>query len=72
MDLPNQQQPFERFRELVLADPALHARLRATPNEAAFIALAVELAAEHGCELSAATLQAAIHQQRRAWLERWI
>jgi hypothetical protein len=72
LDTLNQQQHLERFRELVLADRALHEQLRATPNEPAFIELTVRLAAERGCELSAATLQAAIQQQRRAWLERWL
>jgi hypothetical protein len=68
----DQQQALERFGELVLADRALHEQLRATPNEPAFIELAVRLAAERGCELTAPALQAAIIQKRRAWLERWL
>jgi Nif11 domain len=68
----NQQQALERFGELVLADRALQEQLRATPNEPAFIELVVRLAAERGCELTAPTLQAAIIQKRRAWLERWL
>lgn len=72
MDAMNQQPDLERFGELVLADRALHDQLRAAPDESAFIALAIRLAAERGCELSARELQAAIHQKRRAWLERWL
>jgi hypothetical protein len=72
LDSINQQQHFERFRELVLADPGLHDQLRATPNEAAFIELALRFAAERGCEFNAAVLQTELMNRRRAWLERWI
>jgi hypothetical protein len=65
-------QNLERFGELVLADSALHEQLRAAPSEAAFIELAIRLAAERGCELTASGLQIAINQKRRAWLERWL
>jgi hypothetical protein len=67
-----QAQNLERFGELVLADKALHDQLRAAPNEPAFIELAIRLAAERGCELTASTLQTAINHKRRAWLERWL
>ena len=72
METPNHQQALERFRELVLTDRGLHDQLRATPDEAAFIELAVRLAAERQCQLSASGLQDAIIQKRRAWLERWL
>ncbi|MCX6923814.1 MAG: Nif11 family protein [Verrucomicrobia bacterium] len=72
METQNQQQALERFGEMVLADRALHDQLRATVNEPAFIQLAVRLAAERGCELTALELQAAIIQERRSWLERWL
>lgn len=60
------------FGALVLADRALHDQLRATPNEAAFIELTVRVAAERGCDITTATLRAAIVEKRRAWLERWL
>jgi hypothetical protein len=72
LETPNHQQALERFRELVFADRALHVQLRATPDEPAFIELAVRLAAERQCELKASVLQDAIIQKRRAWLERWL
>jgi hypothetical protein len=72
LDTQSQQQALERFSEVVLADRPLHDQLRATPNEQAFIELAIRLAAQRGCEVSAATLQAAINEKRRAWLERWL
>lgn len=67
-----QAQNLERFGELVLVDSALHDQLRAASGEAAFIELAIRLAAERGCELTASTLQTAINQKRRAWFERWL
>ena len=67
-----QQENLARFREMVLADRGLHDQLRATPDEAAFIDLAIRLAAERNCEISAATFKEAVIQKRRAWLERWL
>jgi len=72
LDTHSQQQPLERFRELVLADPALHDRLRAAPNEPAFVELALRLAAERGCAFTATVLQTELNNRRRAWLERWL
>jgi len=68
----DQQQNLGRFGELVLANRELHDQLRATANEADFVALAVQLGAEHGCEFAATVVQAAINEKRRAWLERWL
>lgn len=72
MDETGERQNLERFGELVLADRALHDRLRATADEAAFVALAVWLGAEHGCEFTAKTVQDVLGEKRRAWLERWL
>lgn len=72
MEVSSEQNNLTRFRELVLANPALHAQLRASPDEPAFIELSLQLAAENGYPLNAAGLQQAIIQKRREWLERWI
>jgi hypothetical protein len=72
MESLNERQNLERFGELVLADRALHDQLRATANEAAFVALAVRLGAERGCDFTAPVVQAAVNEKRRAWLERWL
>ena len=72
MESLNERQNLERFSELFLEDPELHERLRATANEAAFVALAVRLGAERGCDFAAPVVQAAVNQKRRAWLERWL
>ena len=66
------RQNLERFGELVLADRELHAQLRATANEDEFIALAVRLGAERGYDFTAPTVQEAVREKRRAWLERWL
>jgi glutaredoxin-related protein len=63
---------FERFRQLVLADPELQARLRAIREWPAFAAAAVEAAAEHGIDVTEEAVQAARVQARRSWLERWV
>jgi hypothetical protein len=72
VETSDQQRNLERFGELVLADRSLHGQLRAASNEPAFIELAIRLAAERRCELTASALQTAINQKRRTWLERWV
>lgn len=58
------------LRELVLADPALQARLRRETDWTAFAAAARQVAAEHGWSLSEEELADARTAARRAWLER--
>lgn len=64
--------PMSRFRQLVFADPALHAALRAPLDDAAFIALAIDAAAARGIELTAADLRALLDAGHREWVERWL
>ena len=68
----DQRKNLERFSGLVLASRELHDRLRATTGTEAFIALAVRLGAEHGCVFTGAVVEAALREQRRAGLGRWI
>ncbi|WP_426752656.1 Nif11-like leader peptide family natural product precursor [Myxococcus sp. Y35] len=63
---------FERFRQRVLADPALQDALRDTPDTATFIRQAVALGAAHGCHFTAEDVHEALRAARRAWRERWI
>lgn len=72
MEISSEQNNLIRFGELVLANPSLQTQLRATPDQPAFIELALQLAAENDCPLTATGLQVAINQKRREWLERWI
>jgi len=72
MNQPSELENLNRFGDLVLADRELHDALRAVPAGESFLALMVRLGAEHGCSFTAATVQAAVNEKRRAWLERWI
>ena len=56
----------------MLADRALHDRLRAAENVFAFAELAVRLGGERGLVFTEATVQNAVQEKRREWLERWI
>jgi quercetin dioxygenase-like cupin family protein len=63
---------FARFRERVLADPSLAARLRGEPDRAAFVALTVALGRAAGCEFDAAEVRAAMAAGQRRWIEQWL
>jgi hypothetical protein len=63
---------FARFREIVLADPALEQRLQSILEWPSFVEEAIASAAERGVALTEADLLAARDQARRSWLERWI
>ncbi len=66
------QNDFERFRELVIAEPALRKALLDISDSDEFISLAIRLGQNHGCKLSVCELQAALDTGRRSWLERTI
>jgi hypothetical protein len=63
---------FARFREMVLADPALEQRLQSIPDWPSFVSEAIAAAGEHDVALTEADLLAARDQARRSWLERWV
>ncbi|MGB8509808.1 MAG: Nif11-like leader peptide family natural product precursor [Pyrinomonadaceae bacterium] len=66
------QEEFENFRRIVLDDPALQSVLREASNRASFVALAIRLAAERGCELTPQEVEDALRASRRELLERWV
>jgi hypothetical protein len=70
VDEPEQAGAFERFRRIVLDDPALFEQLRAVPEGAAFAESALRLGHENGCDFTADDLDAALRAARRAWIER--
>jgi len=72
MDSIESRQNFERFRQLVLEDPALHDQLRATGDGEAFVARAVQLGGERGCAFTPETVSAVLQEQRQARLQKWI
>lgn len=61
---------WEQFRQLVLANPAWQAALRATRDRAGFVRCALELAATAGCPLTTPAIDAALRASQRAWIER--
>jgi hypothetical protein len=63
---------FESFRRVVLADPALQARLRSIPDWPTFVAAAVDAAVDRGIGLTEADILAARAEAWQSWLERWI
>ena len=70
LEPPRLSASFEQFRERVLNDGELLNRLRATePHE--FTRACVQAAAELGCPISSAEVEAALGTARRDWVERW-
>jgi hypothetical protein len=63
---------FARFRQIVLADPALERRLQAVTDWPSFVEEAIGAAAERGVALTEADVLAARDQAKRSWLERWV
>jgi hypothetical protein len=63
---------FEKFRQMVLGDPALQTDLMQTQDTKDFIALALRLGGGHGCDFTAGDVEAALQAARRAQIERWI
>jgi hypothetical protein len=62
----------EKFQTLVLADPALQQELRAAPDRASFVALAVARARERDCAIAASEIEAAIEAGARTWVRQRI
>ena len=69
-DLPRQN--LERFRELVLRDPALQEQLREPAETEGFVALVLQLGRARGFTFTADDVTAAMQAGRRVWMERWI
>ena len=72
MDATIHAQNLKRFGELVLADRRLLDELRAVQDVPTFAALTVRLGAVHGLVFTEATVQDALGNKRREWLERWL
>jgi hypothetical protein len=66
----DEENAFERFRWIVLNDPALFEQLRVVTESEAFAESALRLGREHGCAFTANDLDAALHAARRGWIER--
>jgi hypothetical protein len=60
-----------QFQRLVATDPALAMTLQGSRDTQSFIALTLQLAAEHGLVFSSEELRAAMRHGRRQWNEQW-
>jgi len=62
----------DQFRQLVLREPSLQARLREPLELSRFLDLMLQEGKERGFDFTAEEVQQALSASRRAWLERWI
>ena len=65
-------QSLDQFRQLVLREPSLQARLREPLELSSFLDLMVRESKERGFDFTAEEVQQAATASRRTWLERWI
>jgi aspartyl/asparaginyl beta-hydroxylase (cupin superfamily) len=63
---------WNEFREAVLNDPTLQARLRVTEDQQSFIKIVIRLGREIGYHFSATEVNEAMNLARRVWIERWV
>ncbi len=66
------RESFEAFRQLVLADPALHEPLREAGDWSGFAEAALRLSRELGCPVEEEDLREAEREARLGWLMRWL
>lgn len=69
---PSSASEFERFRQIVFAQPTLAERLRGTSDADAFVSLSVELGQGSGCDFTPADVKAEMAQGRHRWIAQWI
>ena len=70
--MPEDSDPFGRFRAVVFNDPALQRRLREIVDWPAFADEAIAAAATRGIELTREGLDDERRQAQRAWRDRWV
>jgi hypothetical protein len=63
---------FDRFRRLVLQEPALQTELMQVTDRTEFTSLAIRLGEQQGARFTAGDVDAAFQAARRVWIERWI
>jgi hypothetical protein len=66
------QASFEQFREQVLSEASLQARLKEATELDGFVELVVQLGREKGYDVDASDVRVAWQAAQRAWLERWL
>jgi hypothetical protein len=68
-DEPSPESDLERFRRAVVHDMTLQRRLSTVEDRNAFIALAIQLASEHGYKTTAGEIDGAMQDAQRRWRE---
>lgn len=69
---PGAESEFERFRQMVLSDPALQGELKQATDRKEFMSVALRLGEQLGARFTPGDLDAALQAARRAWSERAI
>jgi len=62
----------QQLRKLVLSDPDQQERLRVIADHDAFVSAVLEVAKEHGIDLTSHELEQEMNTAHRAWLLRWL
>jgi predicted ribosomally synthesized peptide with nif11-like leader len=63
---------FDRFRELVVDDPALRDELRSIRDRAALREKAIALGQSRGFDFSQADVESVAQTMLQTWMERWL
>jgi hypothetical protein len=63
---------FEQFREFVLREPLVQARLRQTNDRRSFFQLVTRVGRERGYRFNQEDVEDALNSARKAWLQRWV
>ena len=69
---PVNQHAIDQLRRCVLGDHDLQERLRVISNHDDFVRAVLELAREHGLDLTVYELEAEMKNAQQAWLLRWL
>ena len=69
---PVNRHAIEQLRQCVLGDEDLQGRLRVIGDHGDFVAAVLEVAREHGLELTADELEEEMNIAQRAWALRWL
>lgn len=70
--IPVNQHAIDRLRQCVLRDHDLQERLRVVTGHDDFVTAVLELAREHGLDLTADEIEEEMSIAQRAWVLRWL
>lgn len=70
--IPVNQHAIDRLRQCVLGDHDLQERLRVISGQGDFVTAVLEVARDHGLELTVDELEEEMSIAQRAWVLRWL